>query len=258
MKLDRKLLPPAVGTAIAIAMTSVMDAVGLSVFSALPLFPLAWLFCFREGFDRKVIGLVWGEGRHYRWAVLYPVTVLLTAALIAFASGATDVTQTNWRNFWVNLLLGGSTTVVVSLLTEEGFFRGWLWASLTRAGISRAGTLVASSAAFSLWHVSAVILKTGFELPAMRVPVYLLNVLLIGLIWGMLRQASGSVVVASVSHGLWNGLAYALFAFGTKVGALGVEQTAIFGPEVGVVGLLLNGLFAGLLWRWLRGRDSAS
>ena len=33
------------------------------------------------------------------------------------------------------------------------------------------------------------------------------------------------LIVASVAHGVWNGLAYVLFGFGTKVGALGVEAT---------------------------------
>ena len=37
-----------------------------------------------------------------------------------------------------------------------------------------------------------------------------------------------------------------------EVGALGIQNTAIFGPEVGVVGLTLNIVFAVLLWRWLK------
>ena len=80
-----------------------------------------------------------------------------------------------------------------------------------------------------------------------------------GLIWGMLRLISGSAVVASVSHAVWNGLAYGLFAYGTKVGALGVTETSIFGPEVGYAGLALNGAYATLLWRWVKiqGQESA-
>ena len=77
----------------------------------------------------------------------------------------------------------------------------------------------------------------------------MINAAVLGAIWGMLRSISDSVVVASVSHGLWNGGAYVLFGYGTKVGALGVTQTSIFGPEVGFVGLLLNLAFAFALWR---------
>jgi membrane protease YdiL (CAAX protease family) len=107
-----------------------------------------------------------------------------------------------------------------------------------------------SSLAFALWHLSAVTLETGFDLPLSQVPVYMVNAVLVGLIWGSLRLGSGSVVVASVSHALWNAFAYCLFAFGTKVGALGVTETWLYGPEVGWVGLGLNAVFAVWLWRW--------
>ena len=42
----------------------------------------------------------------------------------------------------------------------------------------------------------------------------MVNATLLGAAWGILRMMSGSVVVASISHGLWNGLAYVLFGFG--------------------------------------------
>lgn len=59
---------------------------------------------------------------------------------------------------------------------------------------------------------------------------------------------SGSVLVPAVCHALWNGLDYPLFGFGENIGALGIRQTHLFGPEVGVVAILLNGAF--LLWIW--------
>ena len=102
--------------------------------------------------------------------------------------------------------------------------------------------------AFALWHISAVTLNTGFNPPVAQIPVYLVNAAVIGAIWGVLRWMSGSVVVTSVSHGLWNGGAYALFGFGSKTGALGVRDTAIFGPEVGILGLVFNLMFVAALW----------
>ncbi|MCP3958113.1 MAG: hypothetical protein GY719_09695 [bacterium] len=48
--------------------------------------------------------------------------------------------------------------------------------------------------------------------------------------------------------GVLAAIAYELFAFGTKTGALGIENTAVYGPEVGIVGLALNLAFATLLW----------
>jgi hypothetical protein len=42
------------------------------------------------------------------------------------------------------------------------------------------------------------------------------------------------------------------FGYGTKVGALGITDTTIYGPEVGFLGLGLNLLFAAVLWRYAR------
>jgi hypothetical protein len=111
-----------------------------------------------------------------------------------------------------------------------------------------------SSIAFSLWHWSAVVLKTGFDPPRAQVPVFMVNAMVMGAVWGLLRWISGSVIVSSVSHGLWNGIAYVFFGFGTKVGALGVKNTGLFGPEVGVLGLAVNLIFAAALWRWWKSR----
>jgi membrane protease YdiL (CAAX protease family) len=136
------------------------------------------------------------------------------------------------------------------ILTEEGFFRGWLWASLERAGSPEARRLIWSSLAFALWHVSEAVLKTGFEPPAQQAPVFLVNVVVMGAIWGLLRAASGSVIVASLSHGVWNGLAYSLFGVGQHRGALGLGSSVLLGPEDGVLGLALNALFLLALWTW--------
>ena len=107
----------------------------------------------------------------------------------------------------------------------------------------------ATTVLFVLWHLSAVLLDTGFNPPLTQLPVYLINAVLLGYIWGMMRLLSGSVWVPAVCHSLWNALAYELFAFGEKVGALGVVDTWLYGPEVGLGGVILNGLVALLFWR---------
>jgi uncharacterized protein len=198
------------------------------------------------------MGFVWGGLRNYGLALLYPVVVLGLIALVAFAAGAVDTEHTNWRKAALNLILIGVSTFVVAVVTEEGFFRGWLFASLERAGLSPTQVVLWSSVAFALWHISAVSLPTGYDLPAARIPLFLLNAAVIGAIWGMLRLISGSLIVTSLSHGLWNAGDYVFFAFGTKTGALGIKNTAIFGPEVGVLGLVVNVVLALLLWRWWR------
>jgi membrane protease YdiL (CAAX protease family) len=241
---------PILGVLVAVAVTTAMDAVGLFNFSALPLIPLTCLFWYLERLSRQGMGLVWGQRKHHGLALLYPVVVLGVVAVVAAAVGATDLSETDWEKAWLNFALVAGSTIFAAIITEEGFFRGWLFASLDRAGLKPGWILVWSSIAFSLWHLSAVMLDTGFDLPAAQVPVFMINVAAMGAIWGLLRWISGSVIVASVSHGLWNGGAYVFFGFGTKTGALGIADTAIFGPEVGFLGLALNLAFAAALWRW--------
>jgi membrane protease YdiL (CAAX protease family) len=230
-----------------------MDANGLSEFSALPLFPLMAVFWALQRPSRREMGFAWGRRGHYGLAVLYPLVVMGALALIAALAHAIDLSQTTWHKAGLNLVLVSVTTFLVVTITEEGFFRGWLWMSLRRAEQAPGRTVIWTSLAFALWHVSAVTLKTGFEPPRAQVPVYLANAAVLGCIWGMMRWLSGSVIVTSLSHGLWNGLAYVLFGYGTKVGALGIHNTAVLGPEVGVVGLAVNLIFLAWLWRWLLG-----
>ena len=250
--MDKRYTPAIAGTSAAILVTTAMDANGLAVFSALPLIPLTALLWYLQKFSRAEIGLAVGHVRGYGLAVSYPLIVLGLAAGLAFAAGATDTTDTDWNKTFINIGLMSSIGIVMGLVTEEGFFRGWLWATLQRAGQSDMQVLLWTSAAFTAWHVSAIALDTGFDLPAAEIPVYLVNAMLLGLIWGMLRMLTGSIVVPSVSHAVWNGVDYPLFGFGEKVGALGIQQTHIYGPEVGLVGIVLNGLFAAALYRVIK------
>ena len=236
------------GVLIAIAITTALDAAGLAAFSALPLLPLTGLFWYLGRHSRRDMGFAWGRPHQYALAILYPIVVLGAAIAIAAMAEVTDTAATDWPRAWRHLAIIAGSTMLVAILTEEGFFRGWLFASLRRTGFGSRQILLWSSVAFSLWHLSAVTLETGFDLPAAQIPVFMINAALLGAIWGMLRLMSGSVIVASVSHGLWNGGAYTLFGYGTKIGALGIADTAIYGPETGFAGLALNLSFALVLW----------
>ena len=247
--MNRAMWPAAGGTLVAIIVTTTMDATGYSMFSALPLFSLAAFFWYLQKFSPVEIGLIIGSGRDYAWALAYPFFVLGLMALFAWMLGATDTTGTDWNKAFLNMGLMSSTGVLMVLITEEGFFRGWLWASLKRAGRSDRYVLVWTSLAFTIWHISAISLDTGFDIPADEIPIYLVNATLLGGIWGTLRMVSGSVVVPAVCHAVWNGLDYPLYGFGEKVGALGIQETHIYGPEIGVLGIALNVGFALILWR---------
>lgn len=247
--MNKALWPAAAGVASAITVTTIMDASGYTVFSALPLLPLAALFWYCQKFSRAEMGLVWGRVRHYALALAYPVLVLAASAAIAYVLGAVDTSEADWNKAFLNIALMSTTGVLSGLLTEEGFFRGWLWAALGRAGQSKTQVLVWSTLAFTAWHISAISLDTGFDVPADETPIYLVNATLIGGVFGMIRLISGSVIAASLCHALWNGLDYPLFGFGEKVGTLGIQQTHLYGPEVGILGIGLNLAFLAYLMR---------
>ncbi len=75
----------------------------------------------------------------------------------------------------------------------------------------------------------------------MQVPIYLVNATLLGLIWGLMRQLSGSVWPASIYHAIWNGLVYELYGFAERAGDLGISAIWLYGPEIGFAGLVVNG-----------------
>ena len=252
--MNRSWIRPALGALSAIAITTAMDANGLLEFSALPLAALLALFWYLNRCSRVEVGFVWGRPWHYGLALLHPALVIGFIALAASLAGAIDTSHTDWNKTGLNLAILIISNALLATITEEGFFRGWLWASLERTGASAPWILFWSSVAFSAWHLSAVLLDTGYAPVGAQIPVFLVNVAVIGAIWGMLRLISGSVLVTSLAHGVWNGLAYVLFGFGTKVGALGIQNTALFGPEIGWAGLVLNALFAAALWQWYRRR----
>ena len=240
------------GAVCAIAITTAMDVTGLSSFSALALLPLMLLFWWLSRFSGAEIGFRPGRASDYGLATLFPLAVMGVIAIIAFLARAIDVGRTNWPKAAANLLLITVSTFLVAIVTEEGFFRGWFWGALKRVGMRNMHVLAWSSIAFALWHVSAVTLDPDFRPRPIQIPVYLCNATAMGAVWGFLRLRSGSIVVSSLSHGLWNGMAYVLFGFGSRSGALGIRNTGIFGPEVGFLGLGLNLAFAFLLWTSLK------
>lgn len=237
------------GVAAAFVITTTMDATGLSMFSALPLFPLAGLFWFLGKYSRAEFGLTLGTREGYAWALAYALVVPGLIAAAAFLFGAVDLSEAEWGKAIKNMALGSSVGVLGVLLTEEGFFRGWLWAAFGKTDTSQRCVLVRTSLIFSFWHLSAVVLPTGFAPPTAQIPVFMVNAALLGLNWGLMRQLSGSALVPSVSHAVWNAVVYGLFGFGEKLGELGIVQTAVFGPEIGYLGLVGNGVFAFVLWR---------
>ena len=242
------------GVLLAIACTTLLDATGYGTFSALPLIPLFVGFAWLDRIPLAQLGLKRGTPAYYGLALAHPILVIAALTTLAAAYGMLDLARFDASKAARNIALVAIATFVMAIITEEGFFRGWLWAALSKRGIAPLVRLLATTAAFVLWHVSFVFLSTDFHFAPAQIPLFFANATLLGLIWGLLRFGSGSILVSSAGHGLWNGLVYVLFGVGSGVGVLGIRDVGMFGPEVGLYGIVLNGAFAGLLFWQLRNR----
>src|ERR1700734_179978 len=87
LNMKNRFALPFAGLAVAIGVTTSLDATGLTALSALPLLPLGALFWWLEHIRRRDIGLIWGRTRDYGVAVLYPIAVLCAVAAIAISFG---------------------------------------------------------------------------------------------------------------------------------------------------------------------------
>ena len=198
---------------------------------------------------RREVGITLGDARSYAIALAYPVVIIGCVALGAWIAGLIDLSaysaMTTLRRISLNFLV----TFVFALITEEGFFRGALWGSCQRAGFSPAATLLWTSVAFGLWHLAVPLIEPDFAQPLFKVPQYVLGSTVFGIAMGFLRMRSGSIVVPSFCHALWNATAYTLFGTGEKAGQLGIADASIWDPERGYAGLALA-ILAAALWWW--------
>jgi len=139
-------VPYALLVAAAIAITSVMDAHGLTVLAPFRCSRLR----LRSGpfldFHASALGVSLGRSKNYVLAVAYPLAVLSIAAFVAFAFGATH------------------PSLAANTVSQKGFFRGFV--------------------AFALWHISYVTLAAGYILPPGQVVIFIVNAAVMGPVWG--------------------------------------------------------------------------
>jgi len=216
--------------------------------SLLPLVGVVWLLT-RLSFQEA--GISPGRRFHYSLAVVYPLSVSGILVLLTGIFDGIRVSDFQMGEFAVQIGLGFITGVIVSSLTEEGFFRGVLWGVLGKKQYSIAVLMFVTGILFSLWHLPVIFITSefGHGFPVIGMILYLLNILLIGLVWAFLRYLSGSILITSVSHSLWNVLAYSFFGVGTEYGVLVKSSYLIFDPERGIGGVILNAAFLLFLFR---------
>jgi len=214
---------------------------------ALVIFPIILISAYLTGVGSDEMGLKPGTLKEYGIAVSYPLIICIFIILIAAFTG-------NLGEISYNAEIPGKTallffmTLILAFATEEGFFRGWLFGMLEREKINPRTIILFTAAAFSLWHFPLFFLDKGFAKNMGMVPLYLGGAFLGGMILGLFRYRSGSIVVSALSHALWNTTAYTLFGAGDRTGILGIKMTNIFDPERGVMGMALSIVFLGILW----------
>jgi uncharacterized protein len=201
---------------------------------------------------KREVGIAIGDPKSYFIALAYALGIIASIALGAWAAQLIDLKNYSAATVFRRLSLNFLVTFLLSLITEEGFFRGALWGSCERAGFSQAKTIIWTSVAFGLWHFAVPIIDPDFAQPLGKVPQYVVGSTVFGVAMGLLRLRSGSIIVPSFCHALWNASVYTFFGAGEKVGQLGVSDSRIWDPERGYAGLVLAVLVAVLLWRWVK------
>lgn len=201
---------------------------------------------------KREIGIVIGDSNSYFFALAYAVGIIGSIALGAWAAQLIDLKDYSAATVFRRLSLNFLITFVLALITEEGFFRGALWGSCERAGFSPAKTIIWTSLAFGLWHFAVPIIDPDFTQPLSKVPQYVIGSTVFGVAMGLLRLRSGSIIVPSLCHALWNASVYTFFGAGEKKGQLGISDPSIWDPERGYAGLVLALLGAVLLWWWVK------
>jgi len=149
------------------------------------------------------------------------LVVLLAALGYAALAG---VTQRGAGQALGLMLPLGVGLVVVQAAGEELLFRGWLQPALARDWPS-AAALAASALAFSLLHL----------LGGARAPLSLVNIVLAGLLFGLLRARTGGLAAPIAAHAAYNAAEMLLF---------GLEPN----PGVGSYGALWDIDLAGSGW----------
>ncbi len=201
---------------------------------------------------RREVGLAVGDSSSYLVAMTYVVAIIGCVAVGAWVSQLVDLKNYSGATVFRRLSLNFLITFALALITEEGFFRGALWGSCERAGFSPAKTVLWTSIAFGLWHLAVPIIDPDFTQPLSKVPQYVIGSTAFGIAMALLRLRSGSIVVTSACHALWNASAYTFFGAGPKIGQLGITDTSLWDPERGYAGLALAVLAALLMWWWIR------
>jgi membrane protease YdiL (CAAX protease family) len=215
----------------------------------------------RQGFGDG--GLRWGKGRYYLVAWLLPVAFGIAAMALAvwlrqaeFDPYMTELmvriklqygsmTLPPFERMRLYFIIGSLTQVVIintiPCFGEEFGWRGYLLMRLLPLGRARA--MVLTGAIWGIWHAPIILQGHNYpQHPVLGVPLMIAFCILLGVLLGWLRLASGSVFAAAVGHASVNGPGSTTLAFLRSRNDLTVGLTGLLGQAV-----LLA--FVVILWR---------
>src|SRR5678815_4436855 len=104
------------GVALAIAITTIFDATGLTNYSALPLIPLFVIFARLDRLTRHELGLRFGRPADHGLALAHPIVVISALGAMAFFAGATDLAQFQYAKVVTNVELLSVVTFVMAII----------------------------------------------------------------------------------------------------------------------------------------------
>ena len=227
------------------------------------------VFVERGGFGDA--GLRWGRGWYYAAAWLLPVGFgaaafglaiwlrqaefdpWMTKFMLDFHQAAPEMTMPPFHLVRIYVILVNLAAVVVNTIPcfgEEFGWRGYLLMRLLPLGRGRA--MVLSGAIWGVWHAPVILQGHNYpDHPVLGVPLMIGFCVLLGVIFGWLRLASGSVFAAAAAHASVNGPANTPLLFLRGRNDITVGITGLLGQAV-LLGFVL------LLWRLgaLRARKS--
>jgi uncharacterized protein len=213
-----------------------------------------------------------GCRRYYVWAWLFPGAVTFIAVILTLLFGVAQLdpefrmlreaieASGVFSPFPLRLPVSPGVAVAVRLafvvavapllnapgvLGEELGWRGFLLPRLMRAGLSQWQALILSGIVWGLWH-APLIVQQQINYPGhpyLGIPQMIVTCIFLGIIFGWLQFASGSVWVPTMAHGALNGIASVPMLVLTPC------DSALGGTVFSIIGWLpLAGFIAWLTW----------
>jgi hypothetical protein len=128
---------PVLGSAGAIVISPLLSlATGQGVVYNLWLAVMLAILWAGQKLSRREVGLTPGDGTSYLLAVAYVTGIVGIVAFGAWATDAIDASRYSAVTVARRISLNFLVTFALTLITEDGFFRGALWGSCERAGFS--------------------------------------------------------------------------------------------------------------------------